>query len=118
MTKLLKWQLTIAGVQVKPGASIEIPLRNETAHSECLLLRDTESGAKSSFWVRGNVNIGGKDYLFLQELNPASNQSHVIDNEYVVVRAPEHDRLIAMDPERFSSLSNALTLYLESKQLT
>lgn len=117
VTKQIKWQMTIGGTPVRPGAEIDIALRNDTAHSECLLLRDTESGTKSSFWVKGTVNIGGKDYLFLQELKPASSNPPVVDYEYIMVRAQGQDKLIAMDPERFSSLSNALAMYLESNQL-
>jgi len=55
-------------------------------------------------WLHGSVNIGGKDYLLLNDRRRA-------DDELIVVRAMDKNRFVAMDCDRFSSLSNALSLY-------
>jgi hypothetical protein len=107
----LKWQLKIADRFVKAGSLLDIIERWQTGGSVLLKLREVESGCSVEIWVRDNVNIGGKNYLLFKEVDHAGD-------EFVVARLIDKHRLCAMDPDRFSSLSNALTSFLESQPAT
>jgi hypothetical protein len=107
----LKWQLKIAEHLVKAGSLVEIIDRWQSEGRVFLKLREIGSGNSSPICVKSNINIGGKNYLLFEEVNAA-------DNDFTVARLIDKERLCAMDPDRFSSLSNALTAFAESDTLT
>jgi hypothetical protein len=107
----LKWQLKIAESFVKAGSSLAITDRWQSDGRIFLTVQDIDSGNSSHIWVRSIVNIGGKNYLLLEEVDSTGE-------EFVVARLIDQQRLCAMDPDRFSSLSNALTLFIESHTVT
>jgi hypothetical protein len=107
----LKWQLKIAERFVKAGSAIDISERWQSEGRVFLKVREIDSGNSSHIWVRSIVNIGGKNYLLLEEVDSTGE-------EFVVARLIDHQRLCAMDPDRFSSLSNALTSFMESHTVT
>jgi hypothetical protein len=102
----LKWQLELQGRPIKGGKVIAIMARRQTDRGVELDLQDVESLATASFLVRNNVNIGGKDYLLIH----ADTESA---DELTAIRMLNKSQLSAMDPDRFSSLVNAIYRYLE-----
>lgn len=105
----LKWQLEINGRPVKGGKVISIVKRGCSARGVLLDLKEEESGAASTFVVRYTVNIGGKDYLLIHE-------DGTTGEELTAIRMLDKNRLSAMDPDRFSSLVNAIYRYLEETE--
>lgn len=105
---VLLWQLSIAGNPVAPGTIVLIAGRGQLDGSILVMLDHPQTAAQSTFQVVANVNIGGKNYLLLHE--EAGPSQH----EIVVARLLDKERICAMDPDRFSSLQNALALFLES----
>lgn len=103
----MNWELILAGKAVRPGKVINIDERGETETGPFLLVRDGESGDSSRLRVHSNVSIGGRDYLLLRDESAG---------ELIVVRLLDKQRIVAMDPDRFSSLKNALLTYLEHQQ--
>lgn len=104
----INWQLFVAGQPVQPGANLRVNEKWQNDHSAYLVLQPFESEMTSIFCVRYNVNIGGKDYLLLENANSP-------EGDLTVVRCFGPDRFGAMDPDRFSSLRNALIDFLNSE---
>jgi hypothetical protein len=107
----LKWQLKIAERFVKAGSALDISERWQNGGKVFLKVREIGSGDSSHIWVRSLVNIGGKNYLLLEQVDSSGE-------ELVVARLVDHQRLCAIDPDRLSSLSNALTSFMESHTVT
>lgn len=107
---VLGWQLSIAGNQVAPGAIVVVRERGQVNGSIFLVLDHPQTTEQSTFRVVANVNIGGKNYLLLNE---QSNS----EGELAVARLMDKERICAMDPDRFSSLQNALSLFLQAPVL-
>ncbi len=104
----VSWQLVIAGEPVQPGANVRVNEKWQNAAGVYVVLQPAESGNTSTFCVRFNVNIGGKNYLMLEDAGaPAS--------ELTIVRLFSPDNFGAMDPDRFSSLRNALIDFLQTE---
>jgi len=83
------------------------------------------SAVSAIFIVRCNVCIGGKNYLLLQSPSNSATESgdtrhrpYEPDHRTYVVRLLDKDRLTAMDPDRYSSLRNALCSFLETNVQT
>ena len=107
----INWQMFVAGVPVQPGANLRVSEKWRNAAGAYVVLQPAEMESNSTFCVRYNVNIGGKDYLLLEDANhPESNLT--------IVRCFSSDRFGAMDPDRFSSLRNALIEFLSSESPT
>ncbi|HEY9784407.1 MAG TPA: hypothetical protein V6D17_03325 [Candidatus Obscuribacterales bacterium] len=103
------WQLTIGGRPVRPGAIVSVSdASTGEADAVRIKLTDAESAAWQEFEVYARVIIGGKDYLLMDAAN----------GKLVAARLLDKRRLIAMDPDRFSSLRNALMTFLETNQRT
>lgn len=103
----VNWQLYIAGEPVKPGVNLRVKEKWQNAAGAYVVLQPQEATETSTFCVRFNVNIGGKNYLLLEDAaTPAG--------DLTVVRHFSADNLSAMDPDRFSSLRNALIEYLKT----
>ena len=105
---ILQWQLQIAGQPIKPGASLDILRRWQNKNGIHIEIRPV--GIRETWQVRVQsiVNIGGKNYLLLADTNDTLS----------VVRLLDGSRLCAMDPDRFSSLSNALHDFVTSNTVT
>ena len=104
----LRWQLIMENVAIRGGAILNVVRRGRINEEYFVMLSEPQSSTQAEFWLVGNVNIGGNHYLLLKD-------KHRPDDELVVVRVMDKDRYIAMDPDRFSSLTNALSLYMESR---
>ncbi len=116
----VNWQLYIAGEPVKPGLNLRVEEKWQSAAGAYVVLscadegleknagEDSSAGKSSTFCVRFNVNIGGKNYLLLENASAPAG-------ELTVVRHFSPDNLSAMDPDRFSSLRNALIEYLQTE---
>lgn len=107
----INWQLFVAGEPVQPGANLRVNEKWQNTHGAYVVLQPAEKEKTSTFCVRYNVNIGGKDYLVLENSNSP-------EDDLTVVRCFGPDRFGAMDPDRFSSLRNALTDFLNSQTPT
>lgn len=106
------WQLMIAGQPVPAGRNVVVLERWRTVDDIVYIeLKCDESNLSETFAVRFNVNIGGKNYLLLE-----AAQAPV--SLYVVARLFGPDKICAMDPDRFSSLKNALASFLEEPKAT
>jgi hypothetical protein len=104
----LRWQMIMENVPIRGGAILNVVRRGKTDAGYFVMLSEPQSSTQAEFWLDGHVNIGGKDYLLLRDNNRT-------DGELVIVCVMDKDRYIAMDPDRFSSLANALSLYRESR---
>lgn len=102
----LQWQLKMQNRPIKGGKVITIVSHGQSARGVVLELQDNDSGVASKFLVRYNINIGGKDYLLIHEDGTS-------DEELTTIRMLDKTRLSAMDPDRFSSLVNAIYRYLK-----
>jgi hypothetical protein len=103
--RVLVWQLQLGDAAVRPGREVAISQRAHTEQGICLTLADTQ-GNSAQYIIDCACDIGGKHYVFLwHEESP---------DELLVARMPDKDHIQAMDLERFSSLKNALTMFLES----
>jgi hypothetical protein len=134
MVYKLDWQLKMNGQPIKGGSFLSIVSCELIAERFRIKLLD-ESAITASFEVYSNVNIGGKDYLLLEpdmtfsiaSTDPtasagstASTGSTVptgptmsTDRTLTVVRLFDKTRVCAMDPDRFSSLRNAFSTFME-----
>lgn len=104
----VKWQLVVAGEPVQPGANVYVREKWHDAAGAYVVLQPPESDKSSIFCVRFNVNIGGKNYLLLEEASAPAG-------DLTIVRLFSSDNFGAMDPDRFSSLRNALIDFLQSE---
>ncbi|HIA52288.1 MAG TPA: hypothetical protein EYN91_09410 [Candidatus Melainabacteria bacterium] len=104
----IQWQLFVAGEPVQPGANLRVNEKWQNAAGAYVVLQPAEKEKTSTFCVRYNVNIGGKDYLLLED-------AHSPEGELTIVRCFSAERFGAMDPDRFSSLRNALIDFLQSE---
>lgn len=107
----VNWQLVIAGTPVQPGKNLHVNEKWQNDAGAFVVLQSTESDQVSTFCVRYNVNIGGKNYLLLEN---SSEPAGVL----TVVRLFGTDTISAMDPDRFSSLRNALIEFLNHEPPT
>jgi hypothetical protein len=124
----LDWQLKIDEQPIKGGSFLAVVTCELVGDRFQIKLLD-ESGATNAFKVYSNVNIGGKDYLLLENVSRASSTSTEVvdstdttdftvstdstDETLTVVRLFDKTRVCAMDPDRFSSLRNAFLSFLE-----
>lgn len=107
----LDWHLTIAGQTITAGRNVVVLERWRTNDGIVYLeLRSDEANLSETYAVRFNVNIGGKNYLLLE-----AAQAPV--SVYIVARLFDADKICAMDPDRFSSLRNALDTFLEEPKI-
>ncbi len=97
----VKWQLVVAGEPVQPGANLRIKEKWQNAAGAYVVLQPADSENFSTFCARFNVNIGGKNYLLLEDSGTPAG-------DLTIVRLFSPDNFGAMDPDRFSSLRNAL----------
>lgn len=104
----VKWQLVVAGEPVQPGANVCVREKWQNAAGAYVVLQPPESDNSSTFLVRFNVNIGGKNYLMLEDAAAPAG-------DLTIVRFFSPDNFGAMDPDRFSSLRNALIDFLQSE---
>lgn len=126
----LTWQLNIAGRKIAPGDLLDVVERGNDGRSIWLELRSQKQHVSEHFLVRFHVNIGGKDYLILSRPGDNDREGDVDrktetvsgaqeppgseESELPIVRVLRKDCLSAMDPDRFSSLRNALDMFLEA----
>jgi hypothetical protein len=103
----VNWQLYIAGEPVKPGVNLRVKEKWQNAAGVYIVVNCADDDKTSTFHVRFNVNIGGKNYLLLEDASTPAG-------DLTVVRHFSADNLSAMDPDRFSSLRNALIEFLKS----
>ncbi len=108
---ILKWQLQLAGQQIKAGSLLDIAQRFSCDGLVFIEICDRESKVSVRMHVRSNVSIGGKNYLLLDEGVRGLNQ-------IVVVRLIDRNQIRAMDPDRLSSLSNAINSFLDAQTVT
>ncbi|MBX9947976.1 MAG: DUF5309 domain-containing protein [Candidatus Obscuribacterales bacterium] len=104
----INWQLFVAGEPVQAGSSLRVVEKWQNAAGAYVVLQPDEKEISSSFCVRYRVNIGGKDYLLLED-------GSVPESALTVVRCFSPLKFVAMDPDRFSSLRNALVDFLKSE---
>ncbi|MBA3994763.1 MAG: hypothetical protein C0469_14690 [Cyanobacteria bacterium DS2.3.42] len=104
----VKWQLVVAGEPVQPGANVRVKEKWQNAAGVYVVLQPADSDNLSTFCVRFNVNIGGKNYLLLED-------SAAPAGDLTIVRHFSSDNFGAMDPDRFSSLRNALIDFLKTE---
>lgn len=104
----LKWQMEMQGHEFKGGTILEITERGQTAEGAFVVLRASNLQIRSTFFVRYNVNIGGKNYLLLQEQGTTSD-------DLIPIRMLDKARLSCMDRDRFSSLSRAMTDFVADR---
>lgn len=104
----LKWQMEMQGHEIKGGQILEITGRGQSVHGPFIILRISGSQSASTFFVRYNINIGGKDYLVIHEEGTACD-------ELIAIRMLDKDRLSCMDRDRFSSLSRAMTDFITDR---
>jgi len=119
----INWQLYIAGEPIKPGVNLRVTERWRNAAGAFIVIRAVDGGTEngteqtsadkgsSTFCVRFNVNIGGKNYLLLEDSKSPAG-------DLTAVRHFSADTLSAMDPDRFSSLRNALIDFLKMEMPT
>jgi len=107
----INWQLFVQGEPVQPGTNLAVKEKWRHAAGAYVVLQPVEKEQSSSFCIRYNVNIGGKNYLLLEDASlPAG--------DLTIVRLFSADKMGAMDPDRFSSLRNALVDFLETEAPT
>ncbi len=104
----VKWQLVVAGEPVQPGTNVRVREKWQNAAGAYVVLQPPESDKSSTFCVRFNVNIGGKNYLLLEDASAPAG-------DLTIVRLFASDKFGAMDPDRFSSLRNAVIDFLQSE---
>ncbi len=104
----VNWQLVVAGEPVQPGVDVRVREKWQNAAGAYVVLQPPESDKSSTFCVRYNVNIGGKNYLLLEDASAPAG-------DLTIVRLFSPDNFGAMDPDRFSSLRNALIDFLQSE---
>ena len=102
----VNWQMYVAGEPVQPGVDLRVSEKWQNAAGAYVVLQPAEKEKTTTFLVRYNVNIGGKDYLLIH----ADTESA---DELTAIRMLNKSQLSAMDPDRFSSLVNAICRYLE-----
>jgi hypothetical protein len=104
----LQWQLIMEKVRINPGATLNVVGSCKDDRGRLfVLLSDPETRVKTEFWLLGAVNISGKDYLFLRKRKSVAKDIYVVRFQ--------SGNYVAMDSDRFSSLQNALNLYMESQ---
>lgn len=96
---------------MQPGVNLRVNEKWQNSHGVYVVLQPAEKEKTSTFCVRYNVNIGGKDYFLLESANSP-------EGDLTVVRCFGPDRFGAMDPDRFSSLRNALIDFLKGETPT
>ena len=104
----VKWQLVVAGEPVQPGVNVRVSEKWQNAAGAYVVLQPPESDKSSTFCVRFNVNIGGKNYLLLEDAGEPAG-------DLTTVRLFSPESFGAMDPDRFSSLRNALIDFLQTE---
>lgn len=104
----VNWQIYVAGEPVQPGVNLRVNEKWQNAAGVYVVLQPEENEKNSTFCVRYNVNIGGKNYLLLENAGDPSG-------DLTIVRHFGPDKLAAMDPDRFSSLRNALVDFLQGE---
>jgi hypothetical protein len=104
----VKWQLVVAGKPVQPGANVRVAEKWQNAAGAFVVLQPAECEISSTFCVRFSVNISGKNYLLLEDSGAPAG-------DLTIVRLFSPDRFGAMDPDRFSSLRNALIDFLKTE---
>jgi hypothetical protein len=104
----VNWQLVVAGEPVQPGVNLRVREKWQNAAGAYVVLQPPECNKSSTFCVRFNVNIGGKNYLLLEDASAPAG-------DLTIVRLFSSDNFGAMDPDRFSSLRNALIDFLQTE---
>lgn len=104
----VKWQLVVAGQPVAPGVNVRVQEKWQNAAGAYVVLQLPQSDKSTTFCVRFNVNIGGKNYLLLEDAGTPSG-------DLTLVRLFSPDSFGAMDPDRFSSLRNAVIDFLNTE---
>jgi hypothetical protein len=108
---VLKWQMEIQNHSITGGKVLDIVGRGQTSGGVYIDVRESETGSAARFIIKYSVNIGGKDYLLMHEENDSPD-------ELTSARVLDKQCLSCMDRDRFSSLFNALTTYVESNSYT
>lgn len=108
---VLKWEMEIKDHFIKGGKVLSILSRGISSDGVYIDVRESDSGLAARFFIKYNVNIGGKDYLLMHEQN-------VPAEELTSARVLDKQRLSCMDRDRFSSLLNALTTFVEENEYT
>ncbi|MCC7531481.1 MAG: hypothetical protein IT342_23460 [Candidatus Melainabacteria bacterium] len=104
----VNWQLVVAGEPVQPGTRVRVREKWQNSAGAHVVLQQPQSDRSSTFCVRFNVNIGGKNYLLLEDASAPAG-------DLTIVRLFPPDNFGAMDPDRLSSLRNALIDFLQSE---
>jgi len=134
----IEWQLLLNGAAVKAGSPLTIrdkwqtdgtvycrialspsASKNETSFGDLFSatasdgrLSSTDGGAAAAedFIASANVCVGGKNYLLLKSLSASQPRTSVIRFDM--------GKVLAMDPDRFSSLKSSFNYFIESDMQT
>ncbi|HEY9773045.1 MAG TPA: hypothetical protein V6C81_04485 [Planktothrix sp.] len=107
MGQALNWQLKFGTNTFRGGHVVRVLKYDWEDPHAVFALYDADSRTLVRFFVDCSVDIGGQAYIFIRpELSPNDAQT--------VARLLDKYRVCAMDAERFSSLHNALDMFLES----
>jgi hypothetical protein len=106
---LIDWNLAIAGSRYKGGSEFEVVAYRQTGGKHFLRIRPLEGSTPEDFEIYAATAIGGKNLLYL--LSPTQADT------LTVVRLITPVKILSMDPDRFSSLRNALALALAERML-
>ncbi len=122
MAYTIDWQLNFNGRLVKGGSQLAVSSCELFNEHYCLGLLD-EAGEAAEFRVHSNINIGGKNYLLVFASKSSDIRdvaSHTSDPNalLIMLRLLDKKRVCAMDQDRFSSLRNAVSMFLESGKRT
>lgn len=99
----VRWQLSIAKQQVTAGA--RVPIIDKWMGTQGVHLKLGGGEHASTFLLRHIVNIGGRNYLLIQDES---------QDDLIMVRVQSTDAVSAIDADRLSSLRNALEYFFES----
>jgi hypothetical protein len=106
--QVLQWQLKFDANLFRGGHVVRVLKHEWENEHAAFTLYDADSRTTAKFIIDATVPIGGQIYVFMRaESTPEEAQT--------VARLLDKYRVCAMDAERFSSLSNALNMYLETK---
>lgn len=106
MAKDVTWQFSIGERQVPAGAMV--PIIEKWSDSSGYHLRLCVEEKSAEFLVADVVQVGGKDYLLLE--------ADAGSGELIIVRTQGQQAVSAIDPDRLSSLRNALEYFFEQER--